>query len=307
MTETAGPTTEPTAAPTTAPGRRRPWRDPWRVLAVGAVTVLVLGGVAVVGDSLVAAKVEREISQRIWHDSNLASPPSVQVGGMPVSASLWSHELTSVSVDARDVEVPGFARVSVTSSAQKVTLTRDEILSGNFEDAPARKVFTRLQLDPVALGGLMTGGTNGEDGFSDLNIQGVEDISPSGGWETEAYFTATPRGVPGIDDEVEVSMRLRVWEGDVRLLPTRILSVGGDTSRGDGGKDAVDDATRDRVMDAFTLELSGTDLPLRSKPGRVYVNGGALYIETEQNFTRVGISDLAPRSAPLGEDERAGL
>ncbi|WP_297003998.1 DUF2993 domain-containing protein [uncultured Corynebacterium sp.] len=291
----------------TRTAERTPHRRPLRVLTVVVVTVLALAGAAVVADSLVAAKVEREISQRIWHDSQLASPPAVQVGGMPVSASLWSHELSSVSVEAQDVEVPGFARVSVTSSAQKITLTRDEILSGDFEDAPARKVFTRLQLDPVALGGLMTGGSDGGDGFSDLNIQGVEDISPSGGWETEAYFTATPRDVSGIDTEVAVEMRLRVWEGDVRLLPTRIISVGGDTSRGDGGKHAVDATTRDRIMAAFTLELPGTTLPLRSKPGRVYVNGGALYIESEQNFTRVGISDLAPRSAPLGEDERAGL
>jgi hypothetical protein len=269
--------------------------------------VLALAGVAVVGDSLFAAKVEREISQRILHDSKLASPPAVQIGGMPVSASLWSHELTSVSVEARDVEVPGFARVSVTSSAEKVTLTRDEILSGDFEDAPARKVFTRLQLDPVALGGLMTGGDNGEDGFSDLNVQGVEDISPSGGWETEAYFTATPDNVPGIDGPVDVGMRLRVWEGDVRLLPTEIRSVDGDSSRGDGKKNALDDATRERVMEAFTLELPGDSLPLGTKPGRVYVNGGALYIESEQNYTRVGISDLAPRSAPLATDEQAGL
>ncbi|WP_417288460.1 DUF2993 domain-containing protein [Corynebacterium variabile] len=301
-----------TVEPEQAEARRsqdstRSTRRPVRVLVTVVVTVLALAGVAVVGDSLLAAKVEREVSQRILHDSKLAAPPAVQVGGMPVTASLWSHELTSVSVEARDIEVPGFARVSVTSSAQKLTLTRDEILSGDFEDAPARKFFTRLQLDPVALGGLMTGGANGVDGFSDLNIQGVEDISPSGGWETEAYFTATPDNVPGIDGPVDVGMRLRVWEGDVRLLPTGIRSVDGDSSRGDGKKNALDDATRDRVMDAFTLEIPGVSLPLRTKPGRVYVNGGALYIEAEQNFTRVSISDLAPRSAPLGEDEQAGL
>lgn len=278
------------------------------VLALAALAMTL-----VVADSLVAAKVERSISQRIYQGSNLATPPSVQVSGMPFLAATWTHELASVEVQARDVEIPGFTRVSVTSSASKVTLTRAEVLSGDFSNAPARQVFTKIQLDSVSLGELMTGSGSGSGpgngngqgtGLSDLHIQGVEDISPAGGWETEAYFTATPAG---FDDPVEVEMRLRVWEGDVRLLPTRIVSVDGDTSRGDGHRRALDDADRARVMDAFTLELPAASLPLRTHPGRVYVNGGALYIESEQNFTRVSITDLAPRSAPLGKDDRAGL
>lgn len=281
-------------------------RRPRRILAVVLVTVLALLGVAVVADSIVAAKVERSVSQRLWKDSHLATPPAVQVNGMPFVSALWTHVLPSVSVDAGDVEVPGFARVSVTSSAQKVTLTRDEILSGDFTDAPARKVFTRIQLDAVALGGLLAEDA-GHPGMTDLHIQGMEDISPAGGWETEAQFTATPGGVDGIDAPVEVDMRLRVWEGDVRLLPTRIVSVDGDRSRGDDGTDPLDAATREQVVDTFTLELPGDSLPMRSRPGRVYVNGGALYIETEQNFTRVSVTDLAPDSAPLNEDARAGL
>ena len=282
-------------------------RRPLRILLSVVVALGVLAGAAVVADSLFAAKVERTISQLLWHDGDLASPPAVQVGGMPFSAALWSHQLTSVSVEARDVEIPGFTRVSVTSSAEKVTLSRDELISGDFTDAPAKKVFTRLQLDPVALGGLMTGGGTAPDGLDDLHIQGVEDISPSGGWETEAWFTATPSGVAGVDDPVEVEMRLRVWEGDVRLLPTRIVSIDGDTSRGDGNSRALDDATRDRVLAAFTLELPADSLPLPTHPGRVYVNGGALYIETEQYFTTISTTDLAPQSAPLSEEERAAL
>ncbi|WP_227871037.1 LmeA family phospholipid-binding protein [Corynebacterium provencense] len=290
----------------TATARPRSPRRLRRILVTALVTFLTLLTIAVVSDSIVAAKVERSVSQRLWKESNLATPPSVQVSGMPFVSSLLTHVLPSVSVDARDVEVPGFARVSVTSSAQKVTLTREEILSGSFTDAPARKVFTRLQLDAVALGELLAA-DDGRSGMDDLHIQGVEDISPAGGWETEAQFTATPGDIPGVTGPVKVDMRLRVWEGDVRILPTKIVSVDGDRSRGDGGSRAPDPQTRDQIMEAFTLELPGESLPMHSRPGRVYVNGGALYIETEQNFTRVSLSDLAPVSAPLAEDDRAGL
>lgn len=271
------------------------------------VTALALLGVAVVGDSLVAAKVERSISQRIWRESETATPPAVQVGGMPFLSSLWTHELRSVTVESRDIEIPGFTRLSVTSSAEEVTLSRSEIMSGDFSDAPARKVFTRLQLDAVSLGELLADNGDRAGGMGDLDIEGVENISPSGGWETEAFFTATPAGISGIDGPVRVEMRLRVWEGAVRLLPTRIVAVDKDSSRGDRGSNPLDSTTRARVVDAFTLELPGADLPLRSNPGRVYVNGGALYIEAEQNYTRVSVTDLAPRSAPLDQDDRAGL
>lgn len=288
----------------TAP-RRRFSTGIRRTIIAAVLVIITVGVVAVVADSLVAAKVERAISQRIYQESQLATPPAVQVTGMPYLAATWNHELPSVKVEARDVEIPGFTRVSVTSSASKVTLTRDEVLSGDFTDAPARQVFTKIQLDGVSLGDIMTGvNSDNPEGLPDLHIEGVENISPSGGWETEAYFTATPAGEK---KPVTVAMWLRVWEGDVRLFPTKIVSIDGDTSRGDGKSKALAEDARKKIMDAFTLELPATSLPLRTHPGRVYVNGGALYIESEQNFTRVSTTDLAPRSASLNEDDRAGL
>lgn len=289
---------------TTAP-RRRIGAGARRTIVAVVLTITTVALIAVVADSLVAAKVERSISQRIYQESQLATPPAVQVTGMPYLAATWNHELPSVKVEARDVEIPGFTRVSVTSSASKVTLTREEVLSGNFTNAPARQVFTKIQLDGVSLGDIMIGADGASpEGLQDLHIEGVENISPSGGWETEAYFTATPAGET---EPVKVAMWLRVWEGDVRLLPTKIISIGGNTARGDGKSKALDEDARKKIMAAFTLELPATSLPLRTHPGRVYVNGGALYIESEQNFTRVSTTDLAPRSASLGEDDRAGL
>ncbi|WP_238525945.1 DUF2993 domain-containing protein [Corynebacterium nuruki] len=285
--------TAASTAPSTpgTPGTRPSRRSPVRILVIVVVAVLGLTGVAVVADALVAARVERQISRHLYEDSKLATPPSVMVSGMPYIAAAWSHQLPSIHVEARDIDVPDFGRVTMSSTATKLTLTRDEVLSGDFTDAPAKQVFTRAQIDSVALGDKM--------GFDDLHLEAVENISPVGGWETEAYFTGTPRGE---QDPWTVTMRLRVWEGDVLLRPTEIRKA-------PGGRDpaSLDEAERQRIFDAFTYTFHGPDLPLRALPGRVYISGGALFVESEQNYIRVSISDLAPRSAPLGTDAEAGL
>ncbi len=261
------------------------------MLVIVLISFLVLVGIAVVADSLVAARVEKRISDRIYENSHLAAPPEVVVTGMPYLASLVSHEVPSIHVEARDVDVPDFGRVTMNSSATKIALDREEVLSGNFSDATAREVFTRLQMDTVELGERM--------GIDDLELRSQDNSSPAGGWETESYLSGTPEGEDG---SYEVDTRLRVWEGDVYVTPVSIIDTPDGTD-----PDDLDDATRDKVMDAFTLELAGDSLPLRSKPRRVYTSGGSLFIEAEQNYTKVSVTDLAPRSEPLREEEQAGL
>ncbi|MEY8565949.1 DUF2993 domain-containing protein [Corynebacterium sp.] len=281
---------------TTAP---RPGRRPRRtvttvVLIVVAVLAATLGA-AVVADSLMAARVEKRISDRIFEESHLATPPHVQVTGMPYLAAVFTHEVPSIHVESTDVEIPGFGRVTVSSSATKITLGRDAVLSGDFSDAPAQEVFTRIQMDTVELGERM--------GIDDLGLASQDDSSPTGGWETEAYLSGTPDGLPEEDaGRYEVGVRLRVWQGDVYLTPTEVTDTPGSTAPED-----LDDDVTERVLDAFTLEMPGDTMPFRSPPRRVYTAGGTLFIEAEQNFTRVSVADLAPRSGPLDEDERAGL
>lgn len=276
--------------------RKRRRRPGLPVLAVSLVAVLAaVVGITVLTDSLVAARVEKNISDRIFEESNLAVPPQVQVTGMPYLAAAFTNELPSVQVESTDVEIPGFGRVTVTSSATEVTLGRDAVLTGDFEDAPARQVFTRIQMDTVELGGRM--------GIDDLAVTSVEDSSPRGGWETEAYLAGTPDGLSaGPEGTYEVAVRLRVWQGDVYLTATEVTDSPGRTDPGE-----LDDDLRDEVLDAFSLEMDGSDLPLRGEPGRVYTAGGALFVETEENFARVSVGDLAPRSGPLSEEEQPGL
>ena len=265
-----------------------------RVLVIILITLFSLVAVGIVVDSLVAARVEKQISDRIYRDSHLAAPPEVLVTGMPYTAAVLTNEVPSIHVESRDVEIPDFGRVTVASSARKVTLDRSAVLTGDFRDAPAEEVFTRIQMDTVELGEHM--------GISDLTLRSQDNSSPQGGWETEAYLSGTPDGEDGA---YEVSLDLRVWQGDVFLTPVEIT----DTPDGSSADDinALDEATRDKVMDAFTFEFTRSSLPLNSAPRRVYTSGGSLFIEASEYFTKISVSDLAPRSAPLGEDERPGL
>lgn len=263
-----------------------------------AAVLAAIVGLGVLADSLVAARVERNISERIYHEANLATPPHVQVTGMPYLAAVRTHEVPSIQVEASDVEIPGFGRVTVASSATEVTLGRDAVLTGEFTDAPARQVFTRIQMDTVELGEHM--------GMDDLALSSQDDSSPRGGWETAAYMSGTPgnlTGVSGSDEGTyEVAVRLRIRQGDVHLTATEVTGAPGFSDPGD-----ISDDLREQVLDAFSLHMSSDDLPFDTQPGRVYTVGGSLFIETEQYFTRVSVSDLAPRSGPLSEEERAGL
>ncbi len=260
--------------------------------------VFALFMVLLITDSLIAARTEHRISQEIYRDSHLANPPGVTVAAYPYVSAAFTHELQSVTVNAKDIDVPGFGLVSVHSSAQYITVSADDVFNGDIKDAPARKVFTRLQLDPVSVGSRMH--------VSDLLIQNKDDISPNGGWETEAIFEGTPQG---FRKAATVEMQLRMREGNVHL--DAIDVVKGPEDKGKDAKivdgDDLDDSVRQEIMRAFSLDIPGDTLPFRGQPMRVYVAGGSVYVESERYYTRVSIEDLAPRSRPLSAEEQPGL
>lgn len=264
----------------------------------GSIALVVLFFIALVADSLVAARAEHRISQNIYQHSNLATPPRVQVAGFPYTAAIFTHELQAVTVNATDVNVPGYGLMSVYTSAQYVTVSAKDVFQGDITDAPARKVFTRLQLDGVLLGNRMH--------INELLIQNKDDISPRGGWETESIFEGTP---DGFSKPATVEMKLRVKDGNVILSPTRILK--GPTDRSEHAKLVSEDKLpadiAQSIKKTFSLTLRGDDLPLPNNPVRVYVAGGSMFVESEQFYTRVSITDLTPTAQPLREEDRPGL
>ena len=265
----------------------------------GAVVFVVLLIVALITDNVIAARAEHKISEALYADSNLANPPKVQVAGFPYTRAALSHEIQAVTVTASDVDVPGFGLMSVHTSAQYITVSADDVFNGKIENAPARKVFTRLQLDGVLLGDRMN--------IEALQIQNLDDISPRGGWETEAVFEGKPEGFA---KPAKVEVKLRIVAGTMKITPIKILSApdGLDIK----AKDVTDEGSIDkdivrRINEAFSLSIPGKQLPMPGDPERVYVSGGSLFVETEQVYTKISLSDLAPRSRPLSEEEQPRL
>ncbi len=283
------------SAPSSAtPPAARKWLLTVKIIGV----VLGIFLTAMLADALVAARAEHKISQHLYEDSNLPNPPKVMLAGFPYIAAAFTHELEATTVTANDVDVPGFGTVSVQSSAQYVTVTPREVFNGIFKDAPARKVFSRLQLDVVSLGKRM--------GIPDLGIQNKDDISPRGGWETEAIFTGTPRGyhAPAI-----IEMKLRIRQGDVFLVPVAVVE--GPVSMAEGAKikdaNELDEDLKKDILSRFQLEIPAESLPFTGVPMRTYVSGGSFFIDSEKYYTRVSLEDLAPPTRPLREEEQPGL
>mgnify|MGYP002759854944 CR=1 FL=1 len=273
----------------------------WGFRALCTLVILVIA--TAFTDSMVAGRTEHMYSRTLYENSNLANPPSVFVAGSPYTASAFTHEVQAITVNAKDVDVPGWGLMSVHKSAQYVTLPWQAVLGQSFTNAPAKKVFTRLQVDGVTIGGKMH--------VDDLLIQNRDDISPRGGWETESIFEGTPKGFSA---PATVEMKLRVKEGDVYLTPTRVIR-GPKTEDREGlwgsgttvAGDKLDENTRKRIERAFTLKIPGERLPLKEKPKRVYVAGGSVFFESEQLYTTVSLQDLIPQGRRLAEEEKPGL
>lgn len=273
---------------------RRPRRWPWKVAAGLLVAFLVL----MLADALVAARTENKISRQVYEGSNLPKPPEVMLAGFPYVTQALTKELEAVTVTSKDVPVAGFGDVTVTSSAQYVSVNPSEIFNGDIENADARKVFHRLQLGVVPLGKLM--------GIPDLDVQNKDDISPRGGWETEAIFRGTPDGFRA---PATVEMKVRIKRGDVYLRPVALLE--GPVNRKDGADirpaEELDQATTDAILKGFNLVIRQDSIPFPGTPMRVYVGGGSVYIEAEEYYTTVSLKDLTPPTRPLTEDQRPSL
>lgn len=282
------------------PKPRSRWAK-WGIRSLCAVLVLVV--VTAFGDSIIAGRTEHLYSRTLYEGSNLANPPSVFVAGSPYTAAAFTHEVQAITVNAKDVDVPGWGLMSVHKSAQYVTLPWQAVLGKSFTNAPAKKVFTRLQMDGVTIGSKMH--------VDDLLIQNRDDISPRGGWETEAIFEGTPKGFSA---PATVEMTLRVKKGDVYLTPTKVLKGPKEDSR-EGLLDSaptvpakdLTEETINKIKKAFTLRIPGERLPLKEKPKRVYVAGGSVFFESEQLYTTVSLQDLIPQGRRLLEEEKPGL
>lgn len=263
--------------------------------AVGAIALLAVGA-----DFGLAIHAERNLANQIRDEMNLPADPYVSLGGAAYASSFFTGKWSSIQVRARDLEIEGFGLVSVESGAVNVEVPKSSVWSGDFEDAFTERYHTKLQLDGLSLGRQFD--------FTDLAIQNHEDISPAGGWETEAIFEATP---PGWSAPAEVVVKLRILRGDAKFIPVEVISgpEGPDSEEVLPGEELSDDAAR-AILHAFELELTGAELPLRQRPTRIYVSGGSIFIEGDELYRNVSPEDFLPVATPEpelgGETNRGG-
>lgn len=251
-----------------------------RTVAAVCGLVLVVG----IADAGVAVNAERQLADSIRREANLPADPYVSLGGMAYTSSFFTGQWSSITVRARDLEVPGFGLVSVESSAVNVEIPSSSVWSGDFGETPAEQYFTRLQLDGLALGRQLD--------LTDLAIQNYEDISPAGGWETEAIFEATP---PGWSGQAAVMVKLRIENGDAYFIPDHVITgpTGPDSTEVVAGEELSDEVA-DEILDAFDLELPFRDLPLRQVPTQIYVSGGSVFIVGDEMYPIVSPEDFLP-------------
>lgn len=281
---------QPTARPEFSRRARR------RIKVSIAVVAMLLSLVIV--DSVIAGRTEAKISNRIYAESNLVVPPDVVVTGLPYSGAALVGEMPSLTVNAQDVDMPGLGLMTVYTSAQYLEVTPDDVFNGTFEDVLTKKFFRRLQLDGVLLGQRM--------GINDLQIQNQDDISPLGGWETEAIFEGT---VPGFSDTAVVAVRLRLHNGEVRIIPDEL--VRGPESHDEDAKslpgEEIPEDIAAELLEAFSASFPDGELPLPDKATRIFVAGGSIFVEAEALKRRVSLTDFAPSARRLDKDQEPGL
>ena len=248
----------------------------------GAViaVIAVLGGV----DAGFASHAEANLSDRIRTETNLEVTPSTNIGGLAYLSSLVTGKWSSISVRLRDIDVPGFGLVSIEYGAANASVPRSAVLSGDFSEAPVKQYFTKVSLDAISLGRKL--------GFSDLVIQNLKDISPAGGWETEALLEAT---LPEWSAPAQVSVKLRIVGGDIVMTPMEVVAA--PPSKTDTKvvhHPQLDEETAATIKDAFALRLTSAELPLGLTATRVFVSGGSITVEGEQIQCTVSPENFMP-------------
>lgn len=241
-----------------------------RLLPRLLLALVLLVGLAWIGDSVVAARVEAEISRKIRAQAELDVPPSVYVGGIPYTQALFSGEIQTIAVTISDVELPGFGIVTTSSVATDVTADTSQIFSGDISGAPAQLLTQTAGLDAVAMGAKLD--------MPELDISNAYDISPAGSNAAEVQLRGT---VPGDDAPVTVIAELRLQGPTFSLQPITVHERAG--SRLNNAE----------IIDAFRWSFDTRELMGSRQASYVYVSGGTIYFESQERNVVVDWEDFA--------------
>ncbi|MGP6174534.1 LmeA family phospholipid-binding protein [Corynebacterium sp. A21] len=249
-----------------------------RKVAVPVAVLVILAGLLWLADSLIAARVEHRISERVAEHANLETNPGIFIGGVPYLQALITGDLPLISADALDVDVPGLGMVNARSEATDLQITPEQVFSGDVVGAPAEMITRTVSLDGVALGHLL--------GMTDLDIANPYDISPSGGRRSEAQLTGTPAG---FDEAVSVLVSLRLDGQMFHMSPRQLIDV-------PAGRE-------EDAQAAFSWDLDTHQLPLADQAQAVYVQGGSIYFRAQKQNVPLELKDLSPIESSPSEPE----
>ncbi|MDY3128038.1 MAG: DUF2993 domain-containing protein [Corynebacterium sp.] len=239
-------------------------RRAWNALKISAV-LIAIGGSTVLIDSAFAIHAEKEVGAAIKEVSGLESTPGVYVGGFPYLAAgfLAEHEIPLIEIRALDIEVEQFGLINAFTKLRDVNVTREQVLSGNFNGAEVSTLSHSIILDGVALGKLF--------GITDLQIANPKNISPSGGVSTEAELTGT---LPGDEEPTTTVVDLRLVNENFIMTPVTAPSA--------------------KAAEIFSFEMDTRQLPLPHQASMVRLLGGSLEFETQTRDTIFDIHRLSP-------------
>lgn len=245
---------------------------PARTYRIGRTVIAVAAavGLAWLADSAVAMHAEHTMSQDVKDSSRLEHSPSVYIGGMPYLAATLTKEVPLIEVSVLDVEVPQMGMVRANTTLRDVTVTPDQVLSGDYTGAEVSTLSRSISLDGVAFGRLLD--------MTDLSIANPKNISPTGGRSAEAELTGT---APGQEDKATVVVTLRLVGEIFEMRPTAVT-------------DMPEGADKDAIIDAFTFDLDTRDLPLPLQATAVFLSGGSISFETQRRETVLDPRQLSP-------------
>lgn len=239
-------------------------------------TILVLGVVAWLADSLLAARTENAISEHAKEVSHLETAPTVYISGFPFSAAYFTEELPKVSIGVSDVIVPTFGMVRANTTIGGVDITRDMLATGEIYGTTAQLISRDVGLDGVALGELLD--------IDDLDLSHPSDISPSGGVASSVLLRGTPAGY---SKPVSVLATLRLKGPMFYLTPQEVFEGASSSSPSSDKEEAA-------ILDAFRLSFDTTTLPLGTQASYVYLSGGTIFFQAQERNVTIEANDLSP-------------
>lgn len=245
---------------------------------------LIFGGVvAALGaaDSGIAIHAEHVVAQHVQENSRLETAPNVFIGGLPYTQAFITQEIPHMAVNALDVEVPEFGMVNASTVLRDVTVTPQQALSGDLDDAPVSLLSRSISIDGVSLGRVL--------GITDLSIANPDDISPAGGITTEAELTGT---APGTKEKSTVLVTLRLHGPRFDMTPVKVVSAPTDSP-----------LSEEELKEAFSYSMDTRRLPLPNQATSVRMTNGAITFDVQRHNVKLAMSSLSPleEEGELGE------